>query len=135
MNFNSPEFAVFFPVVLILYGFVFHRERRRDALLLAASYFFYMSWNWMYAGLLLLATAWDYAIGRVLAFEHRERVRKTVLVLSIVVNLGLLGFFKYFNFFADSRRAASASLGLHVYLEHRCGSCCRSASRSTSSRR
>ena len=55
MNFNSPEFAIFFPVVLILYGFVFHRERARDALLLAASYFFYMSWNWMYAGLLLLA--------------------------------------------------------------------------------
>jgi D-alanyl-lipoteichoic acid acyltransferase DltB (MBOAT superfamily) len=118
MNFNSPEFAIFFPVVLILYGFVFHRERARDALLLAASYFFYMSWNWMYAALLLLATAWDYSIGRVLAFEQRERVRKTVLVLSLVANLGLLGLFKYFNFFVDTASDVGGLLGLNLSFVH-----------------
>lgn len=118
MSFNSPEFAIFFPVVLILYGFVFHRERARDLLLLAASYFFYMSWNWMYAGLLLLATAWDYSIGRVLAFEQRERVRKTVLILSLAANLGLLGLFKYFNFFVDTAADAGSLLGLNLSFVH-----------------
>jgi alginate O-acetyltransferase complex protein AlgI len=118
MNFNSPEFALFFPVVLILYGFVFHRERARDALLLVASYFFYMSWNWMYAGLILLSTAVDYWVGRALALEQRDRVRKTVLVLSLVANLGLLGLFKYFNFFVDTASDVGTLLGLNLSFVH-----------------
>ena len=118
MNFNSPEFAIFFPVVLILYGFVFHRERARDLLLLAASYFFYMSWNWMYAGLILLSTAVDYAVGRVLAVEQRARVRKSILVVSLVANLGLLGLFKYFNFFMDLSSDLGGQLGLNFSFVH-----------------
>src|SRR3970040_2987 len=118
MNFNSPEFAIFFPVVLILYGFVFHRERTRDVLLLAASYFFYMSWNWMYAGLILLSTVVDYWVGRVLAVEQRNRVRKTVLIVSLAANLGLLGLFKYFNFFVDTAVGAGSLLGLNLSFVH-----------------
>jgi len=118
MNFNSPEFAVFFPVVLILYGFVFHRERTRDLLLLAASYFFYMSWNWMYAGLILLSTVVDYGVGRVLAAERRQRVRKAVLVVSLAANLGLLGLFKYFNFFVDTVDSLGSLLGLQLSFVH-----------------
>ncbi len=118
MNFNSPEFAVFLPVVLIVYGLVFHRERMRDLFLLVASYVFYMSWNWMYAGLILLSTVWDYWIGRVLAGEQRDRVRKAVLVLSLLANLGLLGVFKYFNFFVDMAADVGSLLGINLSFIH-----------------
>jgi alginate O-acetyltransferase complex protein AlgI len=118
MNFNSPEFAVFFPVVLILYGYVFHRERMRDVILLVASYFFYMSWNWMYAGLILLSTVVDYCVGRMLAVEKRSRVRKAVLIFSLTANLGLLGLFKYFNFFVDTAVGVGSLLGLNLSFVH-----------------
>ncbi len=118
MNFNSPEFAVFFPVVLILYGLVFHRERTRDLFLLAASYFFYMSWNWMYAGLILLSTVVDYGVARMLAVEQRDRMRKVILILSLAANLGLLGVFKYFNFFVDTATDVGSLLGLDLAFIH-----------------
>jgi alginate O-acetyltransferase complex protein AlgI len=118
MNFNSPEFAVFLPVVLVLYGFVFHRERARDVFLLAASYFFYMSWNWKYAGLILLSTVVDYWVGRAMASESRDAVRKTLLVCSLVVNLGVLAIFKYFNFFVDSVAQMGSLFGLELSVIH-----------------
>ncbi|MBK9113550.1 MAG: hypothetical protein IPM88_18330 [Nitrospira sp.] len=65
VNFNSVEFSAFFVCVLVLYTVVFYRERWRDVLLLAASYFFYMSWNWKYAGLLAFSTIVDYSVGLV----------------------------------------------------------------------
>jgi alginate O-acetyltransferase complex protein AlgI len=111
VNFNSPEFALFFPTVLVLYALLFRREKPRDLWLLAASYFFYMSWNWKYAGLLLFSTALDYFLGLRMAREERPAARKSLVTFSVVVNLGLLGVFKYYNFFLDVARDSASLLG------------------------
>jgi len=116
VNFNSIEFAAFFFCVLILYTLVFYRERWRDVLLLAASYFFYMSWNWKYAGLLAFSTLVDYSVGLVLAREQRPRARLGILVVSLTSNLGLLGLFKYYNFFMDVSAPAMAFFGWDMSL-------------------
>lgn len=116
MNFNSVEFLVFFPAVLLLYALVFRQERRRDLLLLIASYVFYMSWNWRYAGLILFSTGTDYLIGRRLGRESNPRHRRNLLILSLCVNLGLLGFFKYNNFFVGSVGELLRWVGLDVSL-------------------
>jgi D-alanyl-lipoteichoic acid acyltransferase DltB (MBOAT superfamily) len=116
MNFNSPEFLVFFCCVLMLYTLVFYRERWRDVLLLLASYFFYMCWNWKYAGLLALSTVVDYTVGRLLAREQRPRARTWILAISLTSNLGLLALFKYYNFFMDLARPALTAFGWDISL-------------------
>ncbi|MBI4000230.1 MAG: MBOAT family protein [Nitrospira defluvii] len=119
MNFNSPEFLVFFTCVLLLYALVFHRACWRDLLLLFASYFFYMSWNWKYAGLLALSTGVDYTVGRLLNREQRPWMRKWILVISLTSNLGLLALFKYYNFFMDIVQPAITVLGWDLsFLRH-----------------
>ena len=102
MNFNSVQFLVFFPAVVFLYALVFRKQGYRLSLLLVASYLFYMSWNWRYAGLILFSTSIDYLVGLRLDREGRKKRRQGLLVLSLVMNLGLLAFFKYNNFFVDS---------------------------------
>lgn len=109
MNFNTLEFALFFPLVLVLLSGVYRREGARDLLLLVVSYLFYMAWYWEYAGLLVLSTLIDYALGLAMERAEEPRRRKALLSLSLCVNLGILGLFKYYNFFAD---LASGSLRL-----------------------
>lgn len=127
MNFNSVEFSAFFVCVLVLYTVVFYRERWRDVLLLAASYFFYMSWNWKYAGLLAFSTIVDYSVGLVLAREQRPRARTYILIISLTSNLGLLALFKYYNFFIELSGPAIAMFGWDL-SSCDTNSCCRSAS-------
>jgi alginate O-acetyltransferase complex protein AlgI len=98
MLFNSAQFVGFFVVVYALY--VVLRHRAQNAMLLLASWFFYGSWDWRFLGLMLLSTTMDYSFGRVLGRIRDARRRKLVLITSIVVNLGILFVFKYFNFFA-----------------------------------
>ncbi len=112
MNFNSGDFLVFLPVVVGVYWLLPFRLRKYW--LLAASYYFYMAWNPAFIFLLLLSTAIDYCCG--LGMErYRERpgIRKILLLVSIFMNLGLLFFFKYWNFFTENvnRLFALASLG------------------------
>lgn len=116
MNFNSVEFSAFFVCVLCLYTVVFYRERWRDILLLAASYFFYMSWNWKYAGLLAFSTIVDYSVGLLLARQQRPRARTYILIISLTSNLGLLALFKYYNFFVDLSAPAIAMFGWDLSL-------------------
>ena len=111
MTFNSVEFLLFFPVVLIVYALVFGRPRSRDLWLLASSYVFYMAWNWHYAGLILFSTVVDFALGRRMARSDDEGTRKFLVTCSVVLNLGLLGFFKYHNFFVDSTGGLLELLG------------------------
>ncbi|MEO0652627.1 MAG: MBOAT family protein [Planctomycetota bacterium] len=119
MNFNSAEFLLFLPLVLVLHGLLAGGpEKRRHVLLLAASYLFYMSWNWRYAGLIAFSTLVDYQLGRWMAASDDERRRRTLLVTSLCTNLGLLGLFKYFNFFSDSGESLLHLLGLNVSLPH-----------------
>ncbi|MDH5229685.1 MAG: MBOAT family protein [Gammaproteobacteria bacterium] len=114
MNFNSSEFALFLPLVLLLYAIVFHSERLRDGLLLLASYVFYMAWYWQYAGLIAFSTCVDYIIGRRMAAEKNKKKRKLLLIISLTTNLGLLAIFKYFNFFAGTTSEVFKAMGMDV---------------------
>ena len=118
MAFNSPQFLFFFPVVLTLYAFAFHRDRWREVLLLIASYVFYMSWNWKYGGLLALSTVVDYSVGRLLVREERPNVKRIILTISLTSNLGLLAIFKYYNFFVDLTSPAALALGWDLSWMH-----------------
>jgi len=119
MNFNSPEFTLFFGSLLVIYAFVFRRPRARDWTLLTASYVFYMSWNWKYAGLIAFSTLLDYVIGRLLGPQEDPRIRKLLVIASVASNLGLLSLFKYFNFFVETGEQALSLFGLEVvWLRH-----------------
>jgi alginate O-acetyltransferase complex protein AlgI len=99
MLFNSAQFFVFFGVVLALF-YGGPRSWRRP-LLLAASYVFYASWNWKFVPLLLSLTLVDYACATWVERTTDPTWRRRILVLGLAANLGFLGFFKYFNFFAE----------------------------------
>ncbi len=119
MIFNSAEFLFYFPLVLVAYVLTFHRERWREVVLLFASYLFYMSWNWRYAGLLMLSTVVDYTVGRLIVKETRPGVRRSILIASLCSNLGMLCIFKYYNFFVDLAGPATTFLGFDVsFLKH-----------------
>ena len=98
MLFNSIDFAVFLPVVFVLYWCVFRGRKQQNALLLLASSVFYGWWDWRYLVLVFFSTGVDYVIGLRLGRTDDERHRKVLLVVSLVANLGLLGFFKYTDF-------------------------------------
>jgi|TARA_R110002020_G_scaffold63136_5_gene168451 D-alanyl-lipoteichoic acid acyltransferase DltB (MBOAT superfamily) len=103
MLFNSFDFAIFLPIVFILYWFVFHKSiKAQNLLLVVASYVFYGWWDWRFLFLILFSTLVDYTIGRALGTAQNKRSRKLLLGVSILVNIGLLGFFKYYNFFLDN---------------------------------
>ncbi len=119
MTFNSAEFLFFFPMVLLFYALAFHRERWREFVLLVASYLFYMSWNWRYAGLLVLSTVVDYSVGRLIVQESRPTVRRIILIASLCSNLGMLCVFKYYNFFVELMGPATTVFGVDVsFLKH-----------------
>jgi len=112
MLFNSLEFAFFLPIVFLLYWFVTHRSlKQQNALLLLASYFFYGWWDWRFLSLIAFSSLVDYVVGLSLANAETKMKRKLLLSLSILVNIGFLGFFKYFNFFAESFAQAFTLLG------------------------
>ncbi len=103
MLFNSIEFALFLPIVFGLYWFVLNRDLKyQNLLLLAASYFFYGWWDWRFLSLIIFSSLADYLIGIELGKNKKQSNRKFLLCISIIINLGFLGFFKYFNFFLDA---------------------------------
>ena len=112
MLFNSLEFLVFLPVVLGLYYSL--KLRAQNVMLVAASYFFYGWWDWRFCGLLAVSTVLDYACG--LGIGAQPGRKKAWVTASVVVNLGILGFFKYFNFFIDSAGLLLARAGLEANL-------------------
>jgi alginate O-acetyltransferase complex protein AlgI len=119
MVFNSLQFLWFFPVVYALYRActpVFGVERGRRAqnwLLLLASYYFYAAWDYRFLALLAASTIVDYSCGLAMDRISNQRQRRLVMALSITFNLSLLGFFKYFNFFADNLATLAAAVGWH----------------------
>src|SRR5580658_7092841 len=118
MLFQTPQFFAFLGVVLIL--FYSAPQKWRKFILLAASYYFYMSWIPVFILLLLSLTAIDYCAAMWIARGVSLRSRKTALVTSLAANLGLLGFFKYYNFFAENiarlLRRPSNSFALSIIL-------------------
>ena len=120
MLFNSFEFAIFFPIVWLLYWV--SPFRLQNLLLLAASYIFYSFWDWRFLSLILLSTTVDYCAGLKIEKASREPSataltrKKAWLIASLCINLSILGFFKYFNFFIESMRTLLAWTGLNVEL-------------------
>jgi D-alanyl-lipoteichoic acid acyltransferase DltB (MBOAT superfamily) len=112
MIFNSLQYALFLPLVVGLNWTI--PRRFRTPLLVAASYVFYGAWDWRFLGLLLLSTVVDYTIGRQMEATDVERRRKLLLGISIAVNLSILGFFKYADFFIDSAQDLLGSAGLEA---------------------
>lgn len=109
------EFAFFFPIVFILYWFVFNKNLKlQNLFLLIVSYIFYGWWDWRFLILIIFSTIVDYIIGYKLNSEDNEKKRKLLLVISLTTNLGLLGFFKYFNFFINSFIGAFTIFGFHM---------------------
>ncbi|HMO61127.1 MAG TPA: MBOAT family O-acyltransferase [Ferruginibacter sp.] len=115
MLFNSLSFAIFLPVVFFLYWFgTKGKLQRQNILLLVSSYFFYACWDWRFMFLLIFSTGLDYYTG-IKIYEAANKKKKLFwLWLSIAINLGFLGFFKYYNFFADSFADGLSQLGLQV---------------------
>ncbi len=115
MLFNSLNFAIFLPIVFFLYWFVANKNaRHQNILLLIASYYFYGCWDWRFLLLLFFSTYLDYYTGIKMSDAKNQRVKKFWFWLSISVNLGFLGVFKYFNFFAESFADAISQFGLSV---------------------
>jgi alginate O-acetyltransferase complex protein AlgI len=119
MVFNSIHFFVFFAVVWTGCLLLRTRVGPRNLLLLAASYYFYGWWDWRFLGLLLASTAIDYICGRALGemtpLTPRGRRARWLLTTSVIVNLGLLGFFKYYGFFVDSAASLLEHLGFAAH--------------------
>jgi D-alanyl-lipoteichoic acid acyltransferase DltB (MBOAT superfamily) len=113
MLFNSVNFAIFLPIVFLLYWFATKGNLRlQNILLLVSSYFFYACWDWRFLFLLIFSTLLDYFTG-IKINEASNRTRRLFwLWLSITVNLGFLGVFKYYNFFAESFADGLSLLGI-----------------------
>ena len=111
MLFNSLEYAIFLPVVFLLYWFVFNRNLKwQNLFIVVVSYLFYGWWDWRFLGLLVFTSLCTYASGLLIEiYKDTPRKAKLVSALNIVVNLLILGVFKYYNFFATS--FADAFLG------------------------
>jgi alginate O-acetyltransferase complex protein AlgI len=115
MLFNSIDFAIFLPIVFALYWFVANKNLKlQNFLIVAASYFFYGWWDWRFLSLILFSTIIDYTIGQKLRVEENETKRKVLLSSSILLNLGFLGFFKYYNFFLDNFITAFSFFGTEI---------------------
>jgi alginate O-acetyltransferase complex protein AlgI len=110
--FNSLSFLAFLPLVLLLVAVL--PSRWRNPALLAASYYFYGCWDWRFLGLLFGTTVIDYWVGKTIFATRDPAARKRILLISIGANLGVLGFFKYCNFFVGSFQALLQSVGLAV---------------------
>ncbi|MGB9625709.1 MAG: MBOAT family O-acyltransferase [Phycisphaerae bacterium] len=121
MAFNSLCFAVFFTAVFVVHWACAPFRRLRLLFLLAASYFFYMSWDWRSAGLLAGSTVLDFCVGLALSRVRREGYRRVLLAVSVCGNLGVLATFKYCNFFLDNLQSLLGALGIasapiHLHL-------------------
>ena len=112
MLFNSIEFGIFLPVVFVLYWFVTQKNlKAQNALLLVASYIFYGWWDWRFLSLIVFSSLVDYFVGIAMDRSSDKRKRKFLLFVSVAVNIGFLGFFKYYNFFSESFADAFTLLG------------------------
>ncbi|MBR5685680.1 MAG: MBOAT family protein [Muribaculaceae bacterium] len=113
MLFNSFTFMIFLPVVFLLYWFVFKRLKWQNLLILVASYIFYGWWDWRFLILIVITSSSSYASGLLIKrFEGRRPLQKAVSAANIVLNLGILATFKYFNFFVDSMGHLLQAFGL-----------------------
>jgi len=113
MLFNSIDFAVFLPIVFLLYWFVANKNLRlQNFLIVVSSYIFYGWWDWRFLLLIILSSLIDFFIGKKLSICEKPSSRKFLIGASLALNLGLLGVFKYFNFFIDNFSQAFSLFGI-----------------------
>ena len=115
MLFNSIDFAIFLPIVFMLYWFVTYKNLKlQNLLIVISSYIFYGWWDWRFLSLILFSTILDYSIGISLSKQVNQNKRKMLLWISILMNLGFLGFFKYYNFFLANFMTAFLFFGTEI---------------------
>ena len=115
MLFNSIEFLLFLPIVFVLYWFVFNKNlKHQNLLILVSSYVFYGWWDYRFLSLIVLSTIVDYLIGLNISTQSSKKNQKILLWCSLLFNLGVLGLFKYYNFFIDSWINLFSSIGYDI---------------------
>lgn len=118
MLFNTLDFAVFLPLVLLLYWTLFKRSvRLQNVFLVVVSYIFYSFWDWRFLSLIFASSLVDYFVGQQLGLVSKKGKRKLLLAASLFFNLGLLFTFKYYNFFVESFVEAFSILGTRFNYE------------------
>ena len=117
MLFNSIEFIIFLPIVFLFYWKVFQKNLRlQNALILVSSYIFYGWWDWRFLSLILFSTIVDFFLGQLIFKYESSKKRKILLITSLLVNLGILGVFKYYNFFLENFVQAFSFFGRSISL-------------------
>jgi D-alanyl-lipoteichoic acid acyltransferase DltB (MBOAT superfamily) len=117
MLFNSIDFAIFLPIFFILYWFVTAKNLKlQNLLIVIASYVFYGWWDYRFLALIVFSTLVDYIIGLSIWNDHKKGGKNKLyyLLASIFINIGFLGFFKYYNFFIDNFVAAFTFFGYEL---------------------
>jgi len=117
MLFNSIEYIIFLPLVFLFYWFVLAKNlKSQNFFILAVSYLFYGWWDWRFLSLIAFSSFVDYFVGIYLSEAKTKRKRKTLLLISLFINLGFLAVFKYYNFFIDNFVLLSQSLGIQANI-------------------
>ena len=116
MLFNSPDFALFLPMVFCLYWSARRNMRIQNLLVVAASCVFYGWWDWRFLGLIAFTAFWSYMSGLVELKRWTEKPSRMLLVCSLAVNLGVLGYFKYCNFFMEQAADLLRAFGFDPHL-------------------
>ena len=115
MLFNSFEFLIFLPIVFLSYWFVFRRRWWRNLFVVVASYVFYSWWDWRFLILIALTSLFSFISGLLLErYEGQRKLQKAVSATNIVLNLTILGIFKYYNFFVENLDALFGIMGFHL---------------------
>ena len=114
MLFNSLDFGYFLPITLLIFWLLRKNLKSQNLLIVISSYIFYGWWDWRFLSLILFSTIIDYLIGVRLSNQENQNKRKLLLWTSILVNLGFLGFFKYYNFFLDNFITAFSFFGTEI---------------------
>jgi alginate O-acetyltransferase complex protein AlgI len=114
MNFNSIHYLIFFPAVVL--GYFIIPSKLKNIFLLISSYYFYMCWMPQYALLIFFSTVCTYFAGYLIEKESKVISKKIFLGINIVINIGILFIFKYFNFFTSSLQSIFNILNIHIYL-------------------
>lgn len=111
MLFNSLEFLIFFPTVCFIY-FLLRQTQYRNVFLLFASYYFYMNWEPIYALLILLSTVLTFTCGLIVENNNSTKNKKVFLIISLIINFGILFLFKYYNFVNNSVYSLLEEIGI-----------------------
>lgn len=114
MLFNSIEYLIFLPIVFIIYWLLKNSYKNQNILLLISSYVFYGWWDYRFLSLIIFSSFLDYYVGQRIEEANGEKNKKRWLLVSLCSNLGLLGVFKYYNFFADSFASTMLTMGWEV---------------------